>query len=185
MTGAIFVNNYVLTQFLGMCPFFGVSRKTSTAAGMGVAVTFVMTISSILTYVVDRFVLIPLDIVFIRTIVFILIIASTVQFIEIFMKKLFPVLYSLLGVYLPLITTNCAIFGAVLINVRNNYNFIEAAVNGFCAGIGFTLAIIVLSGIREKYENNQNIPALFKGLPLALFSAGFISLAFMGFNGLL
>ena len=183
--GAVFINNYVLAYFLGMCPFFGVSKKTETALGMGIAVFFVMTISSAMTYLFYTLFLLPLNITYLSTIIFILIIASIVQFLELFMKKKFTVLYSLLGVYLPLITTNCAIFGVTLINIRNEYNLIESIVDSAGAGIGFTLAIVLLAGIREKYENNPDIPYLFKGFPLALFATGLMSIAFMGFQGLI
>ena len=182
--GAVFVNNYVLVKFLGMCPFFGVSKKTETALGMGLSVMFVMTLSSALTFLFDRFVLEPLGLAYLRTVAFVLIIASIVQFIEVFMKKTLTALYSLLGVYLPLITANCAIFGVVLINVRSGYTFTEAIVNSLGAGAGFTLAMLLMAGIREKYDANSDVPQLFKGFPLALFSAGLMSIAFMGFIGL-
>jgi len=185
LIGAIFINNYVLVQFLGMCPFFGVSRKTETALGMGLSVIFVMTLASSLTFLFYRFVLVPLNITYLQTVVFILIIASIVQFVEVFMKKMFKVLYDMLGVYLPLITTNCAIVGVALINIRNDFTFLGAVVNSIGAGVGFTLAMLLLAGIREKYENNPDIPAIFRGFPLALFSAGLMSIAFMGFMGLI
>ena len=185
LIGTIFINNYVLTYFLGMCPFFGVSKKTDTALGMGVAVTFVMTLSSAMTYLFHTFILIPLDATYLNTVVFILIIASTVQFLEVFMKKRFAALYSLLGVYLPLITTNCAILGVTLINIKYGYNLIESIVDSAGAGIGFTLAIVLLAAIREKYDNNPDIPELFRGFPLALFAAGLMSVAFMGFQGII
>jgi len=185
LIGAIFINNYVLVQFLGMCPFFGVSKKTEAAIGMGLSVMFVMTLSSSITYLFYKFVLLPLDIVYLRTIVFILIIASIVQFVEVFMKKMFKVLYAMLGVYLPLITTNCAIFGVALINTKSDFTFVGAIVNSIGAGAGFTLAILLLAAIREKYENNPDVPEVFKGFPLALFSAGLMSIAFMGFLGLI
>jgi len=183
--GAVFINNYVLTYFLGMCPFFGVSKKTETAMGMGIAVFFVMTISSAMTYMFYTYILLPLNVTYLSTVVFILIIASIVQFIEVFMKKKFTVLYQMLGVYLPLITVNCAIFGVTLINIKNNYSLLESIVDSAGAGIGFTLAIVLLAGIREKYENNTDISSLFKGFPLALFAAGLMSIAFMGFRGLI
>ena len=183
--GAVFINNYVLVQFLGMCPFFGVSKKTETALGMGLSVMFVMTLSSIMTYLFYAYVLAPLNLTYLRTVVFILIIASIVQFVEVFMKKMFTSLYSMLGIYLPLITVNCAIFGAALINIRDQFTFFEAAVNSLGAGAGFTLAMLLLAGIREKYDGNPDVPELFKGFPLALFSAGLMSIAFMGFMGLI
>jgi electron transport complex protein RnfA len=185
LIGAAFINNYVLTQFLGMCPFFGVSKKTETALGMGIAVVFVMTLASMITYLFYRFVLVPLDIVYLQTIVFILIIASIVQFLELFMKKKFRTLYAMLGVYLPMITTNCVIFGVTLINIKNEYTYLETLANSVGAGVGFTLAILLLAGIREKYDNHPEIPEIFKGFPLALFSAGLMSIAFMGFLGLI
>ncbi|MDR0320507.1 MAG: RnfABCDGE type electron transport complex subunit A [Treponema sp.] len=185
LIGAIFINNYVLVQFLGMCPFFGVSKKTESALGMGLSVMFVMTISSTITFLFYQFVLVPLNIAYLQTVVFILIIASIVQFVEVFLKKMFKALYTMLGVYLPLITTNCAIFGVTLINIRDDLNFIGMIVNSIGAGAGFTLALLLLAGIREKYEANPDIPEIFKGFPLALFSAGLMSIAFMGFLGLI
>ena len=185
LIGATFINNYVLVQFLGMCPFFGVSKKTETAIGMGLSVMFVMMLSSVMTYVFFQFVLVPLGITFLRTVVFILIIASIVQFVEVFMKKMFTSLYSMLGIYLPLITVNCAIFGVALINIRDQFTFAQAVVNSLGAGAGFTLAMLLMAGIREKYDANPGVPELFKGFPLALFSAGLMSIAFMGFMGLI
>jgi len=185
LVGAAFVNNYVITQFLGLCPFFGVSKKTETAVGMGLSVMFVMLLSSTLTYLFYTFVLVPLNIEHLRTIVFVLIIASIVQFLEVFMKKKLAVLYNLLGLYLPLITVNCTIFGVALINIRDGYSFPEMIVNSIGAGSGFLLAIVILSSIREKLESNPDVPELFKGFPLALFSAGLMSIAFMGFQGLI
>jgi len=185
LIGAAFINNYVLVQFLGMCPFFGVSKKTETAIGMGLSVMFVMVLSSIMTYLFFQLVLVPLGITFLRTVVFILIIASIVQFVEVFMKKMFTALYSMLGIYLPLITVNCAIFGVALINIRDQFTFVEAVVNSVGAGAGFTLAMLMMAGIREKYDANPDVPELFKGFPLALFSAGLMSIAFMGFMGLI
>jgi electron transport complex protein RnfA len=167
-----------------MCPFFGVSKKTETAMGMGISVTFVMTIASAITFLFNKFVLVPLNIQYLQTVVFILIIASIVQFVEVFMKKTFSSLYSMLGIFLPMITTNCAIFGITLINIKNDFTFIEAIVNSIGAGGGFLLAIVLLAAIREKYDNNQNIPWIFQGFPLALFSAGLMSIAFLGFLGL-
>jgi len=182
--GAAFINNYILTQFLGLCSFFGVSKNTGTAVGMGLSVMFVMTLSSALTYLFYTLVLVPLKIEHLQTIAFILIIASIVQFVEVFMKKTFSVLYNLLGIYLPLITVNCAIFGVALINIMDNYSFAGMLLNSLGAGGGYLLAIVILAGIREKLESNPDIPALFKGFPLALFSAGLMSIAFMGFQGL-
>ena len=185
LLGAVFINNYVLVQFLGMCPFFGVSKKTETALGMGLSVMFVMTLAAAMTFLFFKFVLVPLDITYLRTVVFILIIASIVQFVEVFMKKTFTVLYNMLGVYLPLITVNCAIFGVTLINIRDQYTFVQALVNSLGAGAGFTLAMLLMAGIREKYDVDPDVPVLFKGFPLALFAAGLMSIAFMGFQGLI
>jgi len=189
-TSAVLINNYVLVQFLGMCPFFGVSRKTETALGMGLSVMFVMTLASAITFIFYVYILSPLGITYLRTVVFILIIASIVQFIEVFMKKMLKPLYTMLGVYLPLITVNCAIFGVTLINIQKkysmeNYSFVESIVNSIGAGAGFTLAILLLAAIREKYEGNPDVPEIFQGFPLALFSAGLMSIAFMGFMGLI
>ena len=185
LIGAAFVNNYVLTQFLGMCPLFGVSKKTETAIGMGLAVLFVMTIASALTFLFYEYVLLPLDMAYLQTVVFILIIASIVQFVEVFMKKTFHTLYALLGIFLPMITVNCAIFGVALINIKNDYTFIEAILNSLGAGAGFLLAMVLLAAVREKYDNHQDIPWIFQGFPLALFSAGLMSMAFLGFQGLM
>ncbi len=185
LVGAILINNYVLVQFLGMCPFFGVSKKIETAVGMGISVIFVMTIASAITYTFYKFVLVPYNITYLLTVAFILIIASIVQFVEVFMKKMFKALYTMLGVYLPLITTNCAIFGVTIINIKNEFTFVGSIVNAVGAGMGFTLAIVILASIREKYEADANIPEIFRGFPLALFSAGLMSIAFMGFIGLI
>jgi electron transport complex protein RnfA len=185
LISATLINNYVLAQFLGMCPFFGVSKNTETALGMGIAVTFVMVLASVMTFLFHFYILVPFNMAYLNTVVFILIIACIVQFLDVFMKKTFPMLHAMLGVYLPLITTNCAIFGVALINIRSGYNFFELLVNSLGAGAGFTLAIVVLAGIREKYENNPDIHRLFKGFPLALFSAGLMSIAFIGFQGLI
>jgi len=185
LIGAIFINNYVLVQFLGMCPFFGVSKKTETALGMGLSVMFVMTLASIMTFLFHEYILTPLNITYLSTVVFILIIASIVQFVEVFLKKMFKTLYTMLGVYLPLITVNCAIFGVTLINIKDEFTFVGAVVNSIGAGAGFTLAILLLAAIREKYDNNPDVPEIFQGFPLALFSAGLMSIAFMGFLGLI
>jgi electron transport complex protein RnfA len=184
LIGAAFINNYVLVQFLGMCPFFGVSRKTETAVGMGLSVLFVLTLSSAITWLFYNFVLAPLNIAYLQTIVFILIIASIVQFLEVFMKKTFSKLYSMLGIFLPMITVNCVIFGVSLINIKDKYTFIEAIVNSLGAGIGFLLALLVMASIREKYDNHPDVPWIFQGFPLALFSAGLMSIAFLGFLGM-
>ena len=185
LIGAALINNYVLVQFLGMCPFFGVSKKSETALGMGVAVLFVMVVASTMTHLFYQYILLPFNITYLQTVVFILIIASIVQFLEVFMKKNFKTLYALLGVYLPLITTNCVIFGVTIININENYTLIEAIIESFGAGLGFTLAIVLLAGIREKYNNNPDVPEAFEGLPMALFSAGLMSIAFMGFQGMI
>jgi electron transport complex protein RnfA len=184
LIASTFISNYVLSQFLGLCSFFGVSKKTETALGMGLSVMFVTTLSSTLTWLFFTFVLVPLNIMYLQTVVFILIIASIVQFVEVFMKKTFTVLYSLLGIYLPLITVNCAIFGVALINIKNDYTFPEMLISSIGAGGGYTIAILILAGIREKLESSPDVPEAFKGFPFALFSAGLMSLAFMGFQGL-
>jgi electron transport complex protein RnfA len=184
LIGAAFINNYVFTQFLGLCPFFGVSKKTETALGMGLSVMFVMTLASVFTFLFYRFILLPLDMVYLQTVVFILIIASIVQFVEVFMKKTFSTLYAKLGIYLPMITVNCAIFGVTLINIQNKLTFAEVIVNCLGAGAGFLLALVLLAVIREKYENHPDIPWIFQGFPLALFSAGLMSIGFLGFQGL-
>jgi len=185
LIGAALINNYILTQFLGMCPFFGVSKKTETALGMGLSVFFVMTLASVITYLFYNLVLLPLGIAYLQTIVFILIIASIVQFLEVFMKKTFRSLYATLGIYLPMITVNCAIFGVALINIKNNFTLVEAVLNSLGAGAGFLLALVLMAAIREKYDNHPDVPWIFQGFPLALFSAGLMSIAFLGFQGLL
>ena len=178
------VNNVVLSQFLGLCPFLGVSKKIETAAGMGGAIIFVITLSSFVTSVIYRFILVPTNMKYLQTIVFILIIAALVQFVEMFLKKAIPSLYQALGVYLPLITTNCAVLGVALINVQNDYNILEGTVNGFAIAAGFTLSIIFMAGIREKIEYND-IPEAFKGFPTVLLTAGLMAIAFCGFSGLI
>ncbi|MCM1086832.1 MAG: electron transport complex subunit RsxA [Muribaculaceae bacterium] len=178
------VNNVVLSQFLGLCPFLGVSRKTNTAGGMGVAVIFVITLASAVAGTIYQYVLIPLDITYLQTIVFILVIAALVQFVEMFLKKFIPALYESLGVYLPLITTNCAVLGVALTNVQKNYGILTGVVNGFATAVGFTVSIIILAGIREKMEYND-VPESFKGMPIVLVTAGLMAIAFCGFSGLL
>lgn len=178
------VNNVVLSQFLGLCPFLGVSKKTKTASGMGAAVIFVITIASALTSIVYSFILVPAKVEYLKTIVFILLIAALVQLVEMILKKYSPSLYSALGVYLPLITTNCAVLGVALTNVQKDYDFITSVVNGLFTAVGFTVAIVILAGIREKTENN-NIPNAFKGTPIVLVTAGLMAIAFSGFAGLL
>lgn len=181
---AALVNNVVLSQFLGLCPFIGVSKKTKTASGMGMAVIFVITISSALTSLVYNFILVPLDLDYLKTIVFILLIAALVQFVEMALKRFSPALYKALGVYLPLITTNCAVLGVAITNVQKDYDFITSVVNGLFTAIGFTISIVILAGIREKTEYND-IPKSFKGTPIVLLTAGLMAIAFSGFAGLL
>lgn len=181
---AAFVNNVVLSQFLGLCPFLGVSKKIRTAGGMGAAVIFVITIASFLASLIYNFILIPTNMEYLDTIVFILVIAALVQFVEMVLKKMSPALYESLGVYLPLITTNCAVLGVALINVQNSYGVLESIVNGFATATGFTIAIIIMAGIREKIEYND-IPEPLKGMPIVLITAGLMSIAFFGFSGLL
>jgi len=178
------VSNVVLSQFLGLCPFLGVSRKTNTAAGMGVAVIFVITLASAVAGVIYEYILQPFGIEYLQTIVFILVIAALVQFVEMFLKKFIPALYKSLGVYLPLITTNCAVLGVALTNVQKEYDILTSVVNGFATALGFTIAIVILAGIREKIEYND-IPKSFKGMPIVLLTAGLMAIAFCGFQGLL
>lgn len=180
----VFVNNYVLSQFLGICPFLGVSKKVDTAAGMGMAVIFVMSLASAVAWAVYYFILVPLNIAYLYNIAFILVIASLVQFVEMFLKKAAPALYQALGVFLPLITTNCAVLGVAVLNMQNGYNFIEAVLNGFGGASGFALAIVLFAGIRERIEDNDT-PKAFDGFPLALITAGLMSIAFLGFSGLI
>ncbi len=181
---AALVNNFVLSRFLGICPFLGVSKKVETAFGMGIAVTFVMVLASASTYFVYTFFLVPLQIEFLYNIAFILIIASLVQLVEMFIKKSSPTLYQALGIFLPLITTNCAVLGVTVINKDAGYNLIQSVVSGLGAAFGFTLAIVLFAGIREKIDRN-NIPTYFKGLPIALISAGLMAIVFLGFAGLI
>lgn len=183
--GALFVNNFVMSRFLGICSFLGVSKKIETAKGMGLAVTFVMTIASLITYLISNFILIPLNITYLTTMAYILVIASLVQFVEMAIKKISPSLYSALGIFLPLITTNCAILGAVLINVQEKYTLVESLVFGAASGLGYMLAIVLLAGLRERMEFNDKIPEALKGLPISLITAGIMSIAFLGFQGLI
>lgn len=178
------VNNVVLSQFLGLCPFLGVSKKTNTATGMGVAVIFVITLASAVAGAIYQYILVPLDITYLQTIVFILVIAALVQFVEMFLKKFIPALYQSLGVYLPLITTNCAVLGVALTNVQKNYGIVTGIVNGFATAVGFTVSIVILAGIREKMVYND-IPESFRGMPIVLVTAGLMAIAFCGFSGLL
>lgn len=181
--GAILANNFIFSQFLGCCPFLGVSKKVDTAVGMGVAVTFVMGLASAVCFVVNKFILIPLDLAYMQTVAFILVIASLVQFIEMFLQKSMPSLYTALGVYLPLITTNCAVLGVVLQNTQNSYGFVSSVVYGVTGGLGFLLAIYLFAAVREKLEFAE-VPKSFEGFPIALVTAGLLALSFMGFSGL-
>lgn len=182
--GAILINNFIFSQFLGCCPFLGCSSKVDTATGMGLAVTFVMGLASAICWVIDQYVLVPLGLAFLQTLTFILVIAALVQFVEMFLKKMVPSLYSALGIYLPLITTNCAVLGVVLLNVQNHYNFIESVVYGITGGLGFLLAIFLFASVRERLDATMECPKAFEGFPIALVTAGLIALAFMGFSGL-
>ena len=181
--GAILANNFIFSQFLGICPFLGVSKKVDTAVGMGIAVTFVMGLASAITWLVNTFILIPFDLGYMQTVAFILVIAALVQFIEMFLQKSMPSLYTALGVYLPLITTNCAVLGVALLNIQNSYNFIESVVYGITGGLGFLLAIVLFASIRERLVF-ADYPKSFEGFPIALVTAGLMALAFMGFSGL-
>lgn len=183
--GAMFVNNFVLSKFLGICSFLGVSKKKDSAIGMGLAVTFVMTLASIMSYLVYYKVLVRFEIEYLSTIANVLVIAALVQFVEMAMKKLTPALHKALGIYLPLITTNCAVLGVATLNMQEGYNFIESLVNGIGAALGYTVAIIALSFIRERVDNNENIPEVLRGLPITLFTAALMSIAFLGFQGLI
>ncbi|MBQ9489117.1 MAG: electron transport complex subunit RsxA [Lachnospiraceae bacterium] len=178
------VSNVVLSQFLGLCPFLGVSKKVKTASSMGLAVIFVITLASAVAGLIYKFLLVPLGIEYLQTIVFILVIAALVQFVEMFLKKNSPALYQALGVYLPLITTNCAVLGVALTNVQKEYGILKGIVNGFATAVGFTIAIIILAGIREKTAYND-VPESFKGMPMVLLTAGLMAIAFCGFSGLL
>ncbi len=181
--GSALVNNVVLSQFLGLCPFLGVSKKVKTAGGMGMAVIFVITIASLVAAAIYRYILTPLDLTYLRTIIFILVIAALVQFVEMFLKKYMVSLYESLGVYLPLITTNCAVLGVALTNVQKSYGILESVVNGFATAAGFAIAIIILAGLREKMEYND-IPKPFRGMPIVMVTAGLMAIAFCGFSGL-
>lgn len=182
--GAAVVNNVVLSQFLGLCPFFGVSKKIETAAGMGGAVIFVITLSSLVTSLIYKFILVPLDMSYMQTIVFILVIAALVQFVEMFLKKAMPPLYASLGVYLPLITTNCAVLGIAITNVQKSYTVLQGVVNGFATAVGFTIAIVLMAGLRGKMEYND-VPKYFQGFPIILLTAGLMAIAFFGFSGII
>ena len=182
--GAALVNNVVLSQFLGLCPFLGVSKKIETAAGMGGAIIFVITLSSAITSLIYTFILEKTNLTYLRTIVFILVIAALVQFVEMFLKKSMPGLYQSLGVFLPLITTNCAVLGVAITNVQKEYNLLQSVVNGFATALGFTISIVILAGLRERMEYND-VPESFKGMPIVLVTAGLMAIAFCGFSGLL
>ncbi len=181
--GAILVNNFIFSQFLGICPFLGVSNKMSTATGMSVAVTFVMTLASAICWVINTYLLIPLGLGFMQTVAFILVIAVLVQLVEMFLKKSIPSLYTAMGMFLPLITTNCAVLGVVLLNTQNNYNFLESVVYGFTGGLGFAVAIILFASVRERLEF-ADYPKAFEGFAICLVAAALFALAFMGFSGL-
>ncbi len=182
--GSAIVNNVVLSQFLGICPFLGVSKKVETASGMGGAVIFVITIASFFTSLIYKFILLPLNISYLQTIVFILVIAALVQFVEMFLKKSMPSLYNALGVYLPLITTNCAVLGVALTNVQNEYSILEGVINGIGTSVGFAIAIVIMAGIREKIKYND-VSESFQGTPIVLLTAALMSIAFFGFSGLI
>ena len=182
--GAILVNNFIFAQFLGICPFMGVSKKVDTALGMGVAVIFVMGVASAVCWPINNYILIPNKLVFMQTVTYILVIASLVQFVEMFLQKAVPTLYQALGVYLPLITTNCAVLGVVLQNTQNSYDFITSVVYGITGGIGFLIAIVLFASVRERLDVTMEWPKAFEGFPIALITAGLLALAFMGFSGL-
>lgn len=184
LIGSSLVSNVVLSQFLGLCPFLGVSKKVDTAVGMGGAVVFVITLASAVAAAIYKFILVPLDITYLQTIVFILVIAALVQFVEMFLKKYVQGLYRALGIYLPLITTNCAVLGIALTNVQKNYGILYSIVSGFATAAGFLISITILAGIREKMEYND-IPESFKGMPIVMITAGLMAIAFCGFSGLL
>ena len=179
---AILAENFILVKFLGICPFMGVSKKLDTSLGMGLAVIFVMALASAATWAVNEFLLVPLSLAYMQTVVFILVIAALVQFVEMFLQKALPALYQSLGIYLPLITTNCAVLGVALLNIQNGYTFLESVVYGITGGIGFTLAIVLFSSIRQRLED-CDCPKAFRGFPLALIAAGLLALSFMGFSG--
>ena len=183
LIAALLSQNFILVKFYGICPFMGVSKKIDTAIGMGMAVTFVMAIASAACWAVNNFVLMPLNLGYMQTVAFILVIASIVQFVEMFLKKFVPALYQALGIFLPLITTNCAVLGAALVNVQKGYDFLQSVLFGAAGGLGFMLAIVIFASVRERTDKSD-CPACFKGFPIALITAGLIALAFMGFSGL-
>ena len=182
---AMLVNNFVLSKFLGICSFLGVSKKKDAAIGMGLAVTFVMTLASIMSWLVYNQILVRFELEYLKTIANVLVIAALVQFVEMAMKKLSPGLHKALGIYLPLITTNCAVLGMATLNIQEGYNFIESIVNGLGAASGYMLSIVLLAFIRERIDNNENIPVVLRGLPITLFTAALMSIAFLGFQGLI
>ena len=183
LISAILTQNFILVKFMGICPFMGVSKKIDTALGMGMAVTFVMAIASAACWAVDYFVLQPMSLAYMQTLTFILVIATIVQVVEMFLKKFVPALYKALGVYLPLITTNCAVLGVVLVNVQEGYGFLHSVINGAAGGLGFTVAIVLFASVRERVDKSE-CPECFKGFPITLITAGLLALAFMGFSGL-
>ena len=183
LLSALLTENFILVKFYGICPFMGVSKKIDTALGMGMAVTFVMAIACAACWLVNEYILMALDLAYMQTVVFILVIAAIVQVVEMFLKKMVPALYQALGIYLPLITTNCAVLGAALVNVQKGYDFLQSVVFGVCGGLGFTLAIVLFASVRERVEKSD-CPACFKGFPITLIAAGLLALAFMGFSGL-
>lgn len=183
LLAAILTNNYILAKFLGICPFLGVSKKLSTATGMSAAVIFVMALATAVTYPINKFLLVQFDLEYLQTIVFILVIAALVQLVEIILKKYMPALYNALGIYLPLITTNCAVLGVVILNIDSGYNFAESMFNSVGAGLGFMLAMVMFSGIRERMESND-IPKFLQGLPITLIAASLVAVSFLGFTGI-
>ena len=183
LLSALLTENFILVKFYGICPFMGVSKKIDTALGMGMAVTFVMAIACAACWLVNAYILMALDLAYMQTVAVILVIAAIVQVVEMFLKKMVPALYQALGIYLPLITTNCAVLGAALVNVQKGYDFLQSVVFGVCGGLGFTLAIVLFASVRERVEKSD-CPACFKGFPITLIAAGLLALAFMGFSGL-
>ena len=181
---AVFVNNVILAQFLGICPFLGVSKKIESSMGMGIAVVFVITVSSVITWLLYHLLLAPLGLSFLKTIVFILVIAALVQFVEMVIKKLSPGLFQALGIYLPLITTNCAVLGAALLAIQKDFNFLQSLLYGFAASVGFALVLVVFAGIRQRMDTTTETPAFLRGMPVTLVAAGILSLAFLGFAGM-
>ncbi len=182
--GAILIENFIYIKFLGICPFMGVSKKMDTATGMGLAVIFVMGLASVFCWIVNRYLLVPLGLEYMQTVAYILVIAALVQFVEMFLQKSVPSLYQALGIYLPLITTNCAVLGVALLNTQYGYGFVESVVYGITGGVGFLIAIVLFASVRERLELTAEYPEAFEGFPIALISAGLVALAFMGFSGL-